>query len=220
MKLKHLIGILTLGFLMTGCNRIPFGAIAGARRPQAYSAKTFMIMGQSNAVRFAKFGGPQAFTSAIQGFAPGPVSFIDCSVGGTALSQWQKGGSLYQDCVDAAQGKHIDGILWEQGEAEAEQVDDAICDAWTSNFTSFINSFRADIKSPSAVVLYCRLGQAKGLPNTQTVRSAQEAVHISNGHLVDLDSIPVPLGLHYLESDYPRIGNLYAKAYKELLGGE
>ncbi len=187
-----------------------------------YGHHTWMIMGQSNAVRFAQYGGPDAFNVDIQSFAPGTITWINCSVGGTAVSEWQKTApqGYYQACLAAAVGHNIDGILWEQGEAEAEQGDPAICDAWTGLFTTMINSFRADIGNPRAVVLYTRLGQASGLPNTQEERQAQEAVHIQYGRMVDLDSIKVPLGLHYNPEDYPKIAQLYASTYYELLSGK
>lgn len=179
-------------------------------------------MGQSNAVRFAKFGGPDAFTSAVQSFAPGTINWIDCSVGGTGIAQWQKnsGDGLYQACMESVKGKYIDVILWEQGEAEAEQCCEDVAFAWTPLFTNMINTFRFDIGNPRAVVLYARLGQAKGLPMTGQVREAQELVHIQNGHMVDLDGIDVPAGLHYEPYQYPVIAKRFAEAYKLFLRGE
>lgn len=40
------------------------------------------------------------------------------------------------------------------------------------------------------------------------------------GHMVDLDSIHVPVGLHYEISDYVKIGKLFADTYWQLVNGQ
>lgn len=207
---------------VTGCNKmlpIPLGnSVQGTR---ASTAKTFLIMGQSNAVRFGQYGGPDAFTRAVQSFAPGAITWIQCSVGGTSIDQWQKGnGTLYQACLALAKDKRIDGIIWDQGEYEAEQGDSYTALVWASKFTDLMTTFRQDISNPSAVVLYARLGPAHGLPMADTLRQAQESVHLPYSHMANLDDVAVPQGLHYDPSAYPLLAEDFARAYYDLLQGE
>lgn len=213
--MKKIIAIIFLATMTQGCNKfkaIPNSGIIATHQ-------TWIIAGQSNADRFAMFGGPDAFNRAIQGFHPGTITWINCAVGGTAISQWKKGQPIYDACIAKAQSKVISGIIWDQGEAEAEGGDITAVDTWAQNFTTLAHNFRHDL-NPILVIVYARLGQAKGLPLTNEMREAQGSINIINAEMANLDDIPVPPGLHYNPENYPKLAQDYANAYYTLAMGK
>ena len=70
---------------------------------------TYLLVGQSNMV----LAGP-AMESALP-----HATLIQAAVGGTSITQWQKGGPLYAKAVEMVGQKHVTAILWHQGEQDA-----------------------------------------------------------------------------------------------------
>ncbi len=92
-----------------------------------------------------------------------PIGLVPASHGGTSMQQWDpalrdRGGeSLYGATLERfrAVGGKVAGILWYQGESDANPVDGA---KYTQRMTTLIQSFRADFNAPSLPFYLVQLG--------------------------------------------------------------
>lgn len=82
----------------------------------------------------------------------GPVGLVPCAIGGTNISQWQKGESLYQQLVrratTAVQGGGVyAALLWYQGESDTLIKEDV--EFYKGRLTKFFTDLRSDLQAPS-----------------------------------------------------------------------
>lgn len=92
-----------------------------------------------------------------------PVGLIPAAHGGTSMQQWdparkgQGGHSLYGATLERvrAVGGKVAGILWYQGESDANPGDAALYEA---RMTALVQSFRADLGRPDLPFYYVQLG--------------------------------------------------------------
>lgn len=94
------------------------------------------------------------------------IGLIPCAVGGTSISQWQKGadpvqpwGKLYDNAIERAKLALRDGvlmgILWHQGEADASTGGIA---AYQERLTKLVADFRTDLDAPDVPFVAGMLG--------------------------------------------------------------
>ena len=92
-----------------------------------------------------------------------PIGLIPASHGGTSMQQWdpalrdQGGESLYGATRERfrAVGGKVAGILWYQGESDANPTDGA---KYAQRMTTLIQSFRADFQAPNLPFYLVQLG--------------------------------------------------------------
>ena len=92
-----------------------------------------------------------------------PIGLIPASHGGTSMQQWdpalrdQGGDSLYGATCERfmAVGGKVAGILWYQGESDANPTDAA---KYAQRMTTLIQSFRADFQAPNLPFYLVQLG--------------------------------------------------------------
>ncbi|MFO7882541.1 MAG: sialate O-acetylesterase [Kosmotogaceae bacterium] len=76
-----------------------------------------------------------------------PVGLLQCSLGGSSLSQWNPGenGELYKNMLEIikTQGGKIRGILWYQG---CSDVVKGLCESYLERFKEFVQALRKDLK--------------------------------------------------------------------------
>jgi sialate O-acetylesterase len=132
------------------------------------------------------------------------------------MSQWnpelrdKEGASLYGSMyrrVQAAGGK-VAGILWYQGESDANPK---AVDAFRSRFESFIASVRRDLARPDLPFYYVQLGRHINLSNqaewnkVQEVQRRIEAVVPHTGVVPAVD-LPLDDGIHISASGLQLLG--------------
>lgn len=100
-----------------------------------------------------------AFANAIIEFDTGPnepVGLVPCAVGGTAIKEWEKGSTLYEEMVrrakealggDDEERGEIRAVLWFQGESDT--LFDESAEAYKENMERLITNVRSDLNSPS-----------------------------------------------------------------------
>ncbi|KAM7279059.1 hypothetical protein ACFE04_006193 [Oxalis oulophora] len=81
----------------------------------------------------------------------GLIGLVPCAIGGTNISEWQKGGKLYEHMlkrVNAAvrSGGEIEALLWYQGESDAINKEDA--ELYKGRLDKFFMDLRSDLKNP------------------------------------------------------------------------
>ncbi len=92
-----------------------------------------------------------------------PIGLVPAAHGGTSMQQWdparkgQGGHSLYGATLERvkAVGGKVSGILWYQGESDANPADAAL---YQARMTALVQSFRADLGRPDLPFYYVQLG--------------------------------------------------------------
>jgi len=107
-------------------------------------------------------GPGMAFANVVLAKDPtfGVIGLVPCAIGGTAISQWGRGTSLYKRLVRRAQaalqdGGTIQALLWYQGEADT--VSKEAADSYGAKLESFFVDVREDLKSPMLPIIQVRI---------------------------------------------------------------
>ena len=103
-----------------------------------------------------------------------PIGLIPAAHGGTSMQQWdparkgQGDHSLYGATLERvrAVGGKVAGILWYQGESDANPADAALYEA---RMTALVQSFRADLGQPDLPFYYVQLGAFVTDPDPELV---------------------------------------------------
>lgn len=89
------------------------------------------------------------------------IGLIPCAVGGTSLSRWQKGGDLYKLALDrtreAMSEGILKGVLWHQGENEAEE--EAEAKSYGDRLAQMVRDLRQDLNAGEVPFVAGELGQ-------------------------------------------------------------
>lgn len=88
------------------------------------------------------------------------VGLVPAAVGGTPLCRWQPGADLYENALAAALrargAGEIKGILWHQGEADSQRVEDA--DSYGERLAAMIAALRSALGGPEIPFVAGELG--------------------------------------------------------------
>lgn len=103
-----------------------------------------------------------------------PIGLIPAAHGGTSMQQWepsrknQGGASLYGATLERVKaiGSDVAGILWYQGESDANPADAA---RYEARMTELVQSFRADLGQDDLPFYYVQLGGFICEPSTDGV---------------------------------------------------
>jgi hypothetical protein len=148
---------------------------------------------QVSADLIAAVGPALGFAKSLVERSPGRrLILVPCAKGGSSLDQWapsQARTTLYGSCLarvrEAAPAGRLAGLLWYQGETDAEDPGHAA--AWAGKFTRVVQSFRADIGSADLRVMVVGLADppltgsfAGRYPGWTTVQAAQRSLALPN----------------------------------------
>ncbi|XVF39871.1 hypothetical protein PTKIN_Ptkin01aG0067600 [Pterospermum kingtungense] len=146
----------------------------------------------------------------------GLVGLVPCAVGGTTISQWQKGEFLYEQLVKRAQmalqsGGVYKAMLWYQGESDTINQQDV--ELYKGRLKRFFNDLRSDLQAPNLPIFQVALASGEG-PYTEEVRKAQLHIGLGNVKCVDAKGLPLEQdGLHLTTPAQVRLGEMLADAY-------
>ncbi|EOA24461.1 hypothetical protein CARUB_v10017718mg [Capsella rubella] len=151
----------------------------------------------------------------------GQVGLVPCSIGGTKLSQWQKGEYLYEETVRRAKaavassgGGSYRGILWYQGESDTVDMVDA--SVYKKRLVKFFSDLRSDLEQPNLPIVQVALATGAG-PYLDAVRKAQLKTDLENVYCVDAMGLPLePDGLHLTTSSQVLLGQMLAKTFVDI----
>lgn len=97
------------------------------------------------------------------------VGLICCADGGTTLAQWQPGGLLLDNAISQAKlaqrTSTIVGILWHQGEGEAQTLE--LANSYPERFSPIVEELRKELALPEVPFLVGGLGDFLCLYTTQ-----------------------------------------------------
>lgn len=169
-----------------------------------------------------------------------PIGLIPCAHGGTSMDQWspalkdREGNSLYGSMLRRfnAAGGAVKGVLWYQGESDANPN---AAPQFLAKFEEFVRAVRADFHQPDLPFYYVQIG--RHISNTNAaqwnlVQSAQLQAERELPNTAMVASVDCTLddGIHISTQDLKRIANRLVnrvchdlfpklKNYGELKGG-
>ena len=170
-----------------------------------------------------------AFGSALAEATGRDIGLIAAAHGGTSLDQWsherknQGGHSLYGAMLQRIQmaGGNLRGVLWYQGESDA---DAQLAATYQARLSAWIADLRAEVGRPNLPVLLVQLGRYVAPPPPEpitpwdTVRAALSTLPESVPHTAATSAIDLGLddGVHINTSGLIRLGRRLARLATEL----
>ncbi|XP_077211610.1 putative carbohydrate esterase At4g34215 [Tasmannia lanceolata] len=162
-------------------------------------------------------GPGMAFANAVRanGSIMGVVGLVPCAIGGTNISQWERGTQLYRNMLRranaASNGGIIRALLWYQGESNTVSLIDA--DSYKNNMEKFITDFRSDLQLPVLPVIQVALASG-GRPFIEKVRTAQMGINLPNVSWVDAKGLQLEEDQLHLTTDAQvELGKMLADAF-------
>lgn len=112
-----------------------------------------------------------------------PVAFIPCAIGGTGITNWQKGGGGYASMISrlAGAGGSARGLLWWQGEADVNSG------MSTATYVGYLNQMINDFYADTGLKTFVWRTHEGGPGTAQAhldIREAQTQVGTNNAHAV------------------------------------
>lgn len=180
----------------------------------------------------AGFSPALAFASVLLEHDPALViGLVPCAKGGSSIHEWSRdlgSDTLYGSCLrrakEAAQMGQIAGMLFYQGETDAQnpallEGKELLPEQWAEQFTKFVSDLRMDLSLPSLPVVFAQIGKnfiPDYLPNWETVRRQQEFVQMENVVMIYTEDLPISDSVHFTAAGYELLGRRFAKAYLQL----
>ncbi|MBT0669224.1 sialate O-acetylesterase [Novosphingobium profundi] len=167
------------------------------------------------------------FARALRRQRDEPVLLVPCAKGGSRIASWQPGGgrdTLYGSCLARIRelGGHVDGVLWYQGESDAEAQESAA--KWGAAFVDLVGAFRHDLAQPTLPVVFVQLadtpdvaGEAVRFPGWAQVQAAQAAISVPCTAMVSAKGAPrLPDRLHLTTAAQRKLGGEMAEVMERL----
>ncbi len=149
-----------------------------------------------------------------------PIGFLQTALGGSPLSSWNpdENGYLYKTMLDVikGQGSQIKGVLWYQGESDANK---ALADSYLERFENMVETLRKDISNPSLPFMTVQLNRCIGVASEDDniswgkIRETQRqaANKIKNVFVVPATDASLSDGIHNSSPGNIVIGERLAK---------
>lgn len=152
---------------------------------------------------------------------------INCAVGGSSITTWQKGQIQYENCLTKVlniqeDGYVIEGIFFYQGERDSGNYD--VARLWKLYFYRFVNNFRVDI-GIQAPIVFAQLG-VKPLQDGRlywsTIKNLQRLSESEDKeiHMIYTGDIkpycPVS-AVHFCPDGYVEIANRFTNRFEEVV---
>ncbi|PIN13508.1 hypothetical protein CDL12_13866 [Handroanthus impetiginosus] len=151
----------------------------------------------------------------------GVIGLVPCAIGGTNISEWRRGGILYNNLLTRAQaalhggGGIIRAILWYQGESDTENHEDARL--YKRRLEKFFTDVRSDLLSPVLPVIQVALASGSG-PYVEKIRKAQMEIDLPNVKYVDAKGLQLePDRLHLTTAAQVELGRMLADAFPHIM---
>jgi len=157
------------------------------------------------------------------------IGLIPCAVGGTSIDRWTKGARLYDEALRRARlalqttsplKARIRGVLWLQGEADANEKALA---GYEAKLLKLVDDLRADLANPDLPFIACTIGEMR--PDAEGQKKAEMnklllSLPSKRPHTacVDARDLKGNIGdnVHYDTASQTAIGRRFAAKYFEL----
>ncbi|KAL6518578.1 hypothetical protein OROGR_019080 [Orobanche gracilis] len=144
----------------------------------------------------------------------GVIGLVPCAVGGTSISQWQRGGFLYDRLLMRANAALQDGgtiraMLWYQGESDSNDTTSA--EMYGTRLEQFFCDLWLDLASPLLPIVQVAVTSTAGR-YVDIVRKAQLEMDLPNIFCIDANGLEVNRNdeLHLTTSAQVQLGRMFA----------
>jgi sialate O-acetylesterase len=207
----------------------PAGAVDASHNATPITDRAEILRAHASAVKGAGLG--LAFGRAMVRHTGMPQGLIPCAVGGTSMAQWrprlkaQGGRSLYGAMLRRirVQGQPVAGVLWYQGEAEA----DANPTGYTRQMQALVRAVREDLRQPDLPWIMAQLGKTHLFDDDEStqpfflaVREQQRRLpeRIRRLSVVPTIDLPMEDGIHLATEGQIILGERMARVACYLMG--
>ncbi len=142
--------------------------------------------------------------------------------GGTTISEWQKGGTYYNESLSRIQSalstnleNRLLGILWHQGESDYPDPS-----GYTTDFKRMINDFRNDLSNETLPVFVGEVGKWDEMYNAINTELSKTPDSVSNCYLVSSDGLTNKDIYHFDSESQRELGVRYAQKVLEVVSFE
>ncbi|MGI9174794.1 MAG: sialate O-acetylesterase [Rhodothermales bacterium] len=172
----------------------------------------------------AGVGPSVAFAAEVARDEDVPVGLVPVARGGTSIRQWQasrRDGSLYAEMIKRAlaashQGE-IKGLLFFQGEREAQGDSTDRTSIWSEAFERFAGDVRRNLGRPRLPIVFAQIGpNSKNLDRWRVVQEEQATVDLPHTAMIITANVPGARGIHFSAQGYLEIGRRFARAYRRI----
>ncbi|KAK6143557.1 hypothetical protein DH2020_023905 [Rehmannia glutinosa] len=147
----------------------------------------------------------------------GVVGLVPCAVAGTAIKDWARGTTAYEDLVRRVEaaaahgGGEIKAVLWYQGEKDTFTEEDA--NSYKENTERLIVNLREDLDLPSLPVILVAIASGDGR-YIEKIREIQKGIDLPNVVCVDAKGLQLKEdNLHLTTEAQVQLGRMLADAY-------
>jgi Carbohydrate esterase, sialic acid-specific acetylesterase len=157
------------------------------------------------------------------------VGLIPCAVGGSRIQLWQKGAKLYEEAIrrtklaiylSSKHGARVRGVLWLQGEANANAQD---LEQHAQRLSTVIRNFRSDLQEANLPFIVCTIGEM-GAGEKLGPKQEMNAILLDLSHrvpftaCVDARDLKTHIGdeVHFDTAAQDEIGRRFAQKLSDL----
>ncbi|XP_024166999.1 probable carbohydrate esterase At4g34215 isoform X2 [Rosa chinensis] len=128
----------------------------------------------------------------------GAIGLVPCAIGGTNLSQWERGSFLYRQMIGRAKaallkvndnGASMRGLLWYQGESDTTSIEDAR--SYKARLETFFGDLRLDLQFPMLPIIQVRSVRVPSKSAIKMLTRPSISLHLSNLHATSLENCPI-----------------------------
>lgn len=154
------------------------------------------------------------------------IGLVPCSLGGTPLERWQKGGDLYSNAVYRAQlvmkQGTLKGVIWHQGESDSKP---GLAETYGARLEQMIRDLRTDLGVKKLPFVAGQLGvflntrKTNNVPEAKIVDAAIAALPARLSHTAFVSSEGLTHKgdqLHFDSASERELGRRFARAMQEL----
>ena len=152
------------------------------------SAKSIIVIGQSNAWGIVQYGGLGKKTN---------TNIIDCTHPGQFISPFLPGGDFFSDCMKKSKGRDIDTVVFWQGESDASEQ--LTAETWKAKALILLRTLRTRVCNDTTKLVVVALHDERyEIPNTNPywlyVRSMQNS--LKGAYHIDSSNYPFNNDFH------------------------
>ncbi|KAK4348955.1 hypothetical protein RND71_031710 [Anisodus tanguticus] len=146
----------------------------------------------------------------------GAIGLVPCAIGGTNISEWARGGVLYNHMIRRTEaalrgGGTLQALLWYQGESDTVALEDA--KLYKFRLRRLFKNVLHDLHSPTLPVIQVALASSIG-PYKEQVRKTQLGINLPNVRTVDAKGLPVGMDyVHITTLAQVQLGQMLADAF-------
>jgi hypothetical protein len=153
------------------------------------------------------------------------VVLVPAAMGGTNIEQWMPSkldGNLYAEAVKrtlaASHLGQIEGVLFFQGENDAEGDANDHADDWGDMFTQLVEQLRSDLGDESLPIVFAQIGANTANSSAwDAVKRSQSKIDVPSVAMITTEDLSFGDSVHFTTGGYLAIGERFAGAAVRLL---